>query len=703
MAVFDIVDVNAVSSSDIQFYNNAGYPEGAEFEHTIDLIPSILEISPETGNSGGTWITVRGTGFGTQTDNLNLIDASARVSLCQEVEIVEYGVFNCLTEAFDIAPGTSFGLSVNGVSQPSFVNSAVMYSQSADITFDVADALSGQIEFMGAGFPTSGYTARAFFNGVEADTVAIISSSSAVASWTSTGLAAVTATPQLEFVAEDLSYSMFAQPADGLTVTQTLNVVGSSSDMSCSYAGGCTYAIEAPGLFATLLDSSNSVSFCGNPCALREDLSDATYAVCELAPLATTYSVDTFQITESQVLKETIFPDGSEALHDDDHMVDFTQTSEGCEFGMTFKQGHVAVLDEAKVFINFMTDKSVYVDNLVFEGSNDGWETYEDIHTFSEEIHEGWNYIYFRDWDTQPSFSSYRFHGLADGACRVTEFKLTGVQAIADTNAAHTCSPVISIAGDALDLSEVAFGDVAYDDSFTPTITSISPRFGSVLGGDTVTISGSNLLGSATASVFFDNRECVVESNTDTAIVCVTSDKPYVPDDPEVRITIDGLGAVATQGLIFRYVSLWSEPATWGFDIPPIAGDSIHIPQGQHLLVDVDSTEILQAIIVEGSLIFAPHETDATHHRTFDCHYIMVQYGYLEIGTEANPYTSRITITMYGDKFTPTLPLFGNKVIAVHHGTIDMHGVERDVAWSRLAQTVEAGGLSVTLLTETDW
>ena len=58
---------------------------------------------------------------------------------------------------------------------------------------------------------------------------------------------------------------------------------------------------------------------------------------------------------------------------------------------------------------------------------------------------------------------------------------------------------------------------------------------------------------------------------------------------------------------------------------------------------------------------------------------------------------------MYGDKFTPTLPLFGNKVIAVHHGTIDMHGVERDVAWTRLAQTVEAGGTSVTLLTETDW
>ena len=427
IAVFDIVDINGVSSSDIKFYNNAGYPEGSEFEHTIELVPSILEIYPETGNSGGTWITVRGTGFGTQTENLNLINASNRLALCQEVDIVEYGVFNCLTEAFDIAAGTSFRLSVNGVSQASYVDSAVVYSQSADITFETANALSGQIEFIGAGFPTSGFSAKAYFNGVEADTVTIISSSSAVASWTSTGLAAVTATPQLEFVADDLTYSMFAKPAAGLTVTQTLNVVGSSPDMSCSFAGGCTYAIEAPGLYATLLDPENTVSFCGNPCALREDLSDSAFAICELAPLATTYSVETFQITESQVLKETIFPDGSESLHDDDHKVDYTQTSSGCEFGMTFKEGHVAVLDEAKVFINFMTDKSVFVDNLIFEGSNDGWETFEDIHTFSDEIHEGWNYIYFRDWDTKPSFSSYRFHGIAAGACRVTEFKLTGV------------------------------------------------------------------------------------------------------------------------------------------------------------------------------------------------------------------------------------------------------------------------------------
>jgi len=41
-------------------------------------------------------------------------------------------------------------------------------------------------------------------------------------------------------------------------------------------------------------------------------------------------------------------------------------------------------------------------------------------------------------------------------------------------------------------------------------------------------------------------------------------------------------------------------------------GESVAIPTGQHLLVDIDSTPLLNAMIVEGSMIFAPHE-DKNH------------------------------------------------------------------------------------------
>jgi hypothetical protein len=63
----------------------------------------------------------------------------------------------------------------------------------------------------------------------------------------------------------------------------------------------------------------------------------------------------------------------------------------------------------------------------------------------------------------------------------------------------------------------------------------------------------------------------------------------------------------------------------------------------------------------------------------------------MEVGTEEFPYTSKITITMHGALEDPYLPIYGNKVIAVREGTLDMHGVKKKT-WSVLEKTVEAGG-----------
>ena len=109
---------------------------------------------------------------------------------------------------------------------------------------------------------------------------------------------------------------------------------------------------------------------------------------------------------------------------------------------MTFKDGHVAVLDEAKFFIGFLKNKTPYVDNLFFQGSNDNWATWEELHVFGKEVHEGWNYIDYRDAGVdKPAFNSYRFFGTARGSCKVTEFKLHGVQAIANDDESFQCSP----------------------------------------------------------------------------------------------------------------------------------------------------------------------------------------------------------------------------------------------------------------------
>ena len=134
----------------------------------------------------------------------------------------------------------------------------------------------------------------------------------------------------------------------------------------------------------------------------------------------------------------------------------------------------------------------------------------------------------------------------------------------------------------------------------------------------------------------------------------------------------------------------------------PMEMESVWIPEGLNLYVDVDKTPMLNALIVEGSLIFGP-DADPNHERFFDAHYIFVNKGLMEVGTEEFPYTSKITITMHSSVEDPYIPIYGNKVIGVRYGTLDMHGPVRDVVWTKLGDTVEIGATVITLIEEVDW
>ena len=69
----------------------------------------------------------------------------------------------------------------------------------------------------------------------------------------------------------------------------------------------------------------------------------------------------------------------------------------------------------------------------------------------------------------------------------------------------------------------------------------------------------------------------------------------------------------------------------------------------------------------------------------------------MEVGTEENRYTSKLTITMHSSKYDPNLPIFGNKVIGVNYGILEMHGIERPITWTDLKETAEIGATSITL------
>jgi hypothetical protein len=162
-----------------------------------------------------------------------------------------------------------------------------------------------------------------------------------------------------------------------------------------------------------------------------------------------------------------------------------------------------------------------------------------------------------------------------------------------------------------------------------------------------------------------------------------------------LSIEIAGKGMVSTDEIVFTYVFKWSEGAdTWGGEMEPMDGETVYIPKGLNLLVDIDRSPLLNAVFVEGALLFQP-DTDPNHQRTFDAHYIFVTGGRMELGTEEFPYTSKLTITMHSKIDDPYLPIYGNKVIGLRFGTLDMHGVAKTPSWSEMEATVEKGATAI--------
>ena len=228
--------------------------------------------------------------------------------------------------------------------------------------------------------------------------------------------------------------------------------------------------------------------------------------------------------------------------------------------------------------------------------------------------------------------------------------------------------------------------------------------YGAVEGDEEITFTGENFPQVSTDdyTILIDERECEVSYVSETEVKCTTAPRIGAwEEDPKLEFSIAGIGEVAAQGLVYRYCSAWSQESTWGYLFLPVDGESVSIPKGLCLLVDIDTSPILKLVLVEGTIIFPP-DADPNHHRTFDARYIMVQNGTMIVGTEDHPYTSKLTITMYGEKYDPAMPIYGKKSIGVRYGTLDMHGVTKK-SWTDLESTISPGESSLTLVEVVDW
>ena len=114
--------------------------------------------------------------------------------------------------------------------------------------------------------------------------------------------------------------------------------------------------------------------------------------------------------------------------------------------------------------------------------------------------------------------------------------------------------------------------------------------------------------------------------------------------------------------------SLWSDPDTWGGNVPA-AGTQVTIPVGQRVILDTDID--VSGLQINGELICAERNLNVR------ARWIMV-HGLLQCGTEFRPYQQRLDIELVGNDPNESIMDMGTKVLgAMGGGVISLHGQER--------------------------
>lgn len=243
--------------------------------------------------------------------------------------------------------------------------------------------------------------------------------------------------------------------------------------------------------------------------------------------MSTVYSNTNFFIeTESEDLKaRTFFGNINEPKlpFDGKLVTQPTNSQSTCVIGVGFKADHVALISQMKYFMTNIDNLALYVDILKFQGSNDN-ATWTELHSADDNIHEGWNYVDWKESSSNPKFRFYRFFANSSSGCLVNEVKFTGVETVDNSDATYSCNVEVKING--APVQNLA-NNVTYSNTITTLLTSMSPRFGTVTGGTVLTFTGTNFVtDTALYSIVIDGITCPVSAATTTSVTCTTGSRP---------------------------------------------------------------------------------------------------------------------------------------------------------------------------------
>jgi hypothetical protein len=129
-----------------------------------------------------------------------------------------------------------------------------------------------------------------------------------------------------------------------------------------------------------------------------------------------------------------------------------------------------------------------------------------------------------------------------------------------------------------------------------------------------------------------------------------------------------------------------------------IIGDPSHnlktgdvlIPKGEVVLLDATNPTRLHRLIIEGTLI-----VDDSRDIRLEAGEIQIS-GTLQIGTSAKPFQHKAIITLTGDQTA-------SRMISVTGGSLELHGGDSGITWTRLVRSTEKGANKIEIEKPSGW
>jgi len=519
-----------------------------------------------------------------------------------------------------------------------------------------------------------------------------------------------------------------------------------------SIAGGSMFEVTGRGLSA-----HTSVTVCGEECTHVDNAYDKV--TCKSPDRRTITSVEYYEsIGANMELKDDLAGDlftswnnNEDLIFDGSYQTYYYHSSSSCYVGLELPSGFKAQPYRLRFYPRLQN--AYRFGSTVFEGSKDGGASYEVLDTLTR-ADEGWNFFEADEESQEEWFTHFRFRnndGVQNSKCMMAEIRFVGVMAAVE----DSCD--VQVAG-AAGLTAHTVGSVTYDASATPYIHSIEPNNGTALGGTEVTLQGLNLLHPDRLHdapfVYLSGVPCTVTNFSSTEIICVSGERTLVdlnasdddaltmhgdhdmaegsgshshshehrrhldaahshhdetnPNHGDTHAHIVGLGdCVHGYDATYMYIDRWSDLTSWRNHEPPVDKDMVWIPEGQVVLLDID-TPLLAFLLVEGKLYFDPHRDV-----NLDAYSVVINGGHFQLGTEDEPYTKKANLTIWGDRYTSIeIPHVGTKGIVVgargmahNHGgshdgehvvygdvaTLQIYGEKRLRTWTHVNETAHAG------------